>query len=126
LVISLLHMGVRWGRFQTYNEVVIDEAGQSVFIKGALMSNNQLLKIGGRQQVLMALRKASNLNPQLSPLRISINSQEGTLELTNCSYVDSKFALLNNSEKNVEYFTMRISFILTLIFEQMSTIFYVI
>lgn len=90
------------------------------------MVNNQPLRIGGRQQVLMALRKASNLNPQLSPLRISINSQEGALEITNCSYVDSKFALLNNSEKNVEYFTMRISFILTLIFGRMSTIFYVL
>ena len=116
-MLSVVHLRPRWGRFQTYNEVVINEEGQSVLVKGALMLNNQLLKIRSHQQMVMALRKASNLNPRLSPLRIAIDPLEGTLELLTCFYVDAKFAILKNSEKNMEYFTLRISYILGLIFE---------
>ena len=53
----------------------------------------------------MALRKASRLNLELSPLRIAISPLEGSVELMHCAYVDSKFGMLNNSYKNVVYFT---------------------
>lgn len=74
-----MHMQQKWRRFQIYNEVVIDPTAQSVLVKGSLLSNNQLLKMENHQQILMALRKISNINPQLSPLRIVINPIEGTL-----------------------------------------------
>jgi hypothetical protein len=92
-----MHLQPRWGRFTVYNEVAIDPKAQSVFIKGALLRNNQFLKIGTQQQILMAIRKASNLNPLISPLHICINPVTGTIELANCSYVDSKFAVLTNN-----------------------------
>jgi hypothetical protein len=107
-----------------YNELVIDQVGQSVLLKGTFMLNHQFIKIGSRQQIYMALRKATKLNLELSPLRIAISPLEGSIELMHCSYVDCKFGMLNNSYKNIVYFTERMGSIMDRINSEIDTLFY--
>ncbi len=121
---SVVHEALRYGHFQVYNELVIDQVGQSVLLKGTFMLNHQFIKIGSRQQIYMALRKATKLNLELSPLRIAISPLEGSIELMHCSYVDCKFGMLNNSYKNIVYFTERMGSIMDRINSEIDTLFY--
>ena len=74
----------------------------------------------------MALRRANALNPLISPLRLAVDPLTGSVSLMNCSYVDSHFAVLNNSEKNIDYFTQRVIYLLRMILRQIDILFYLL
>lgn len=106
--------------------MLINEQCQSITVRGSLLANHLLVRMESHAQIMMALRRANALNPLISPLRLAVDPLSGSLSLLNCSYVDSHFTVLNNSEKNIEYFTQRVIYLLRMILQQIDLLFYLL
>lgn len=125
LAVSLVHPDVGSGH-ECSSEVLISEQCQSITVRGSLLVNNRFVRMESQAQIMMALRRANALNPLISPVRLAVDPFTGSLSLLNCSYLDSHFTVLNNSEKNIEYFTQRVIYLLRMILQQVDLLFYLL
>jgi hypothetical protein len=63
---------------------------------------------------MMAMRAVANLNPELTPLKMTVNATSGELLLEHSSFIDASLTDLK-FKRNLVNLTFRVSFILELL-----------
>lgn len=102
------------GVFQFYFEVGFNPVLSLLSIRGNYLRNNLFVGLQSREQQMMALRMAANINPEISPLKMTVNSVSGELLLEHSSFIDTALADMK-FKRNLVNLTFRVTFIIELL-----------
>jgi hypothetical protein len=122
-VLQFLERRPSRGEFQFHFELTFSPALNLLTIRGNYLRNGLFLHLSSREQQLMALRMAANLNPTLSPLKLTVNATSGELLLEHSSFIDAALADLK-FKRNLASLTFRVTFIIELLMKHKYLLLY--
>jgi hypothetical protein len=122
-VVQYIEAGCYRGAFQFHFEVGFSPLLNLLTIRGNYLHNGLFVHLQSREQQLMALRMAANLNPEISPLKLTVNSFSGELLLEHSSFIDTALADMK-FKRNLVNLTFRITFILELLIKHRYLLLY--
>jgi hypothetical protein len=76
--------------------------------------NGMFLRLEGKEELIMTVRAAANLNAGLSPLKLTVNMSLGEVSLEHSSFVDGNLADAK-FKRNMVNLTYRVAYIVDLL-----------